>query len=524
MERITGLVQDPPISTPPTLLIDKIHHAIRSGQSVSVLISQYIDLLRDVEKYVRDPAARRIAQKSGPEWQVFIVSLLREAYDANHPEVAQELLSLLQGQDSNETLVAVEHLRTWNQVIAEAKAIIKRYKVTSTADIRNQHFVTLYDPNVSDESKRAIWSQQWSQSTFDELPGHSDAVLLALIKMGKKDQVLRRVYVDDMVYPPINDELLAVAAYKQGYFDLLETHLDTATAYRIANSLVKKGYFRALSEFLKNTNLDWTIFHLMSEAETMHLPQLELLNSAVVTVINSSRRSLKLPPSPIQSQQGLSPEYGLAVHSPPKLLEPISMIQLYPLAIEYANDNLFQELRAAYPDRFRGRESLVYLLQMEEELTPKHLPIVATILKENHGLREDNQSLQKLRLFLRANQYFFVEIYKKYGLLQFESSLIYLRAQFGVTFDYEGLVTAGIVLGDVQLLTYMFNLDVDYDTDNPLLSRIEGEDRSLLDAKQVDLPDAIKVSLGRRKPELTAVLLLIKHYRETGDSKLKLRD
>lgn len=115
------------------------------------------------------------------------------------------------------------------------------YKVTTTREIRDRHWQTLYSPTVDDEDKQKLWTTKYDLRNF-EPDIDNEYHVAALAKLGLIDTVdltkVSRLALLEIACHSVNSKLLtALGAEPLGMFG------------QSMVNLLKRGYFQAVKHY-----------------------------------------------------------------------------------------------------------------------------------------------------------------------------------------------------------------------------------------------------------------------------------
>lgn len=344
-------------------------------------------------------------------------------------------------------------------------------KLKTNRQIRDEYAHILYDPQVSDFDKRAIWSSQYAPF---ELPKLSE------VKGDKKWRALLVKFRSEEIKSIDDDQI--EAAFESGdirFLDMMvesNEGLDYDETYYGILQLLKRGYWETLMIILTNPKYEPlaalvtpTPDDLIESLDTFKLSHIRLFGQGLLRLFE-----------PFDSQEAT--DFKEAAN------EILDLRYLYGKSFAIGYQELFQEIQAEIKPQLEANLDIVQEAFSHNLQFPSaaNLVIMNTILMDL-SVVDYSKILGSMKKFFDTTPYFWIELWRKYGREQFEDSLIYLAKTFGIIVDGKGLTETV----DVSLLRYVLG------PESILRVHIEDETSFLrnLDMSVNFFPDAVELLL-----------------------------
>lgn len=359
------------------------------------------------------------------------LSVVASKYD--HVDLSQELFvrsKVVTWSDDR----LVRKAKYWN-LKAQVRVILRPYKVKTTKQIRDEHWLELFAADVTDDRKAQIWQSKYQFPTSDvaeliKTSGGYDpkAIGAALAKLGISDDS--------------NDDggfIVTLFSAKSGNAKILAQsgHSNNRHVLIVA---VKRGFFNIVKEHRRGFFGPNKAVKIWGKEQYMYkyfrnfsLKQIELFNDSLAITLG-------------YQEYASAPELDIALVNG-------GCTRLF---LEYiSGDNNKISHYGVLQNLISDIQSVPIINALLDDIVPYDFAEIRTFVN----------------FWTEHNYRFLIKVWLEYGRRQFEDSLIYLRSIFGVSvIDAPKLVQMAVSMGAVGLLAYMFGYQLSNNESVPLMS------------------------------------------------------
>lgn len=409
----------------------------------STLYDKWLDYQRQVDTIIIESDAEPVAYVPGTKGKWYsrvLTQLIALAYNHGHLS-AYKLWSLL---DLSKFDKHDSHLfeAVYRMIKAWLKFLLRPYKIRRSRDIRAENYVTLYDLNVPDKDKAAIWVTQYqiprdisgafilpsAQPYADQLPPDGAGLIDMLIQL--KFGVITG-WTSEIYSHELSSKLRSIYSVYSGDEDIMaETQLFGMSDFtHDVPIMAKRGYFETLgdregAEFDWNDALFWSFgfMHLSSFFTTFTLKEL------------------------IACTVSLSKKFGKPLkYTAADVLIPIVKGNLGHLYADYVTQFAAPSLKLIARSLEHAKSKIRDIPMLNQLFA---MIISLDISKPLYDDYRHFAARNAIHRWLDRNTLFLAKIWTVYGRQQFEDTLMYLRPLLDATDKTFENVTQRIPDGD----------------------------------------------------------------------------